>query len=160
QIMGTPGEEVTVTGKLLDSHGRPAGVQLKAQGRIGADGTTPIDLAAPVKAPALWSAEKPNLYYLVLQLARGGKSVERVEQRFGFRQVEIKNNIVLWNGHPIKCTGVCRHDFWADKGFALTDKEWNRDLTLMKAANINAIRTSHYNHAARFLELCSEKGIY
>ena len=26
--------------------------------------------------------------------------------------------------------------------------------------NVNAIRTSHYNHAARFLELCDEKGIY
>ncbi len=30
----------------------------------------------------------------------------------------------------------------------------------MKAANINAVRTSHYNHAQRFLELCEEKGIY
>ena len=30
----------------------------------------------------------------------------------------------------------------------------------MKAANINAIRTSHYNHSARFLELCDEAGFY
>ena len=30
----------------------------------------------------------------------------------------------------------------------------------MKAANINAVRTSHYNHAAHFLELCEEKGLY
>ena len=30
----------------------------------------------------------------------------------------------------------------------------------MKAANINSIRTSHYNHAARFLELCDEAGFY
>ena len=113
-----------------------------------------------MKAPKLWSAEKPNLYYVVFQLTSGGKPVERVEQRFGFRQIEIKNNIVLWNGKPIKCTGICRHDFWADKGFALTDRQWSKDLTLMKAANINAIRTTHYNHAARFLELCEEKGMY
>ena len=113
-----------------------------------------------MKAPKLWSAEKPNLYYVVYQLTQGGKPVERAEQRFGFRQIEIKNNIVLWNGMPIKCTGTCRHDFWADKGFALTDKEWKQDLTLMKAANINAIRTSHYNHAQRFLELCEERGMY
>ena len=46
------------------------------------------------------------------------------------------------------------------KGFALTEKEWLKDLTMMKAANINSIRTSHYNHAARFLELCDEKGFY
>ena len=110
--------------------------------------------------PKLWSAEKPNLYYVVFDLTQNGKTVERVEQRFGFKQIEIKNNIVLWNGQPIKCEGVCRHDFWADKGFALTEKEWLKDLTMMKAANINSIRTSHYNHAARFLELCDEKGFY
>lgn len=160
QVMGTPGETVAVVGKLVGANGQATSVQLAGQGRIAADGLASVALSAPVKAPKLWSAEKPNLYYLVLQLTRGGKPVERVEQRFGFRQIEIKNNIVLWNGKPIKCTGVCRHDFWADKGFALTDTQWNKDLTLIKAANINAIRTSHYNHAARFLELCDEKGVY
>ncbi len=95
-----------------------------------------------------------------MQLSSGGKAIERVEQRFGFKQIDFKNNIVLWNGQPIKCTGTCRHDYWADKGFALTETNWEKDLALMKAANINAVRTSHYNHAQRFLELCEEKGIY
>ena len=160
QVLGTPGETVAVAGKLVGANGQATAVRLTGQGRVAADGTATVALSAPVKAPKLWSAEKPNLYYLVLQLTRGGQPVERVEQRFGFRQVEIKNNIVLWNGRPIKCTGVCRHDEWADKGWALTETEWNKDLTLIKAANVNAIRTSHYNHAARFLELCEEKGIY
>jgi len=160
QVAGTPGQSVSVTGQLVDSNGKATGVQLSGRGRIGTDGMTGVSLSAPVTAPRLWSAEKPNLYYVVLELSSGGKPVERVEQRFGFRQIEIKNNVVLWNGRPIKCTGICRHDFWADKGFALTDREWNMDLNMMKAANINAVRTSHYNHAARFLELCDEKGMY
>ena len=159
-VMGTPGQAVTLSGALVGTDGKRLPVHLAGQGRIGEDGTVIAALSSPVMAPKLWSAEKPNLYYLVLQLTRAGQPVERVEQRFGFRQVEIRNDIVLWNGRPIKCTGVCRHDFWADKGFALTDREWNTDLTLMKAANINAIRTSHYNHAARFLELCEERGFY
>ena len=160
QVLGTAGQSVSVTGRLVGSDGKATGVQLNGQATIGADGATNIALSAPVSAPKLWSAEKPNLYYVVLQLAVGGKVVERVEQRFGFKQIDIKNNVVLWNGQPIKCTGVCRHDFWSDKGFALTDVEWNKDLNMMKAANINAVRTSHYNHAARFLELCDEKGMY
>lgn len=160
QVTGTPGEAVTLAGQLVDSDGKPAGVQLSGKANIGADGVASVSLRAPVTAPRLWSAEKPNLYYVVLQLSSAGKPVERVEQRFGFRQIQIKNNVVLWNGQPIKCTGICRHDFWSDKGFALTDKEWNTDLNMMKAANINAVRTSHYNHAARFLELCDEKGMY
>lgn len=160
QVMGTVGQAVSLTGRLVGADGKLTAVQFSGQGSVGADGTTSVSLSAPVSAPKLWSAEKPNLYYVILQLSVGGKIVERVEQRFGFRQIEIKNNVVLWNGQPIKCTGICRHDFWSDKGFALTDTEWNKDLNMMKAANINAVRTSHYNHAARFLELCDEKGMY
>ena len=160
KVKGAPGQTVAVTGKLMHSDGRPTPVKLAGQGRIQADGSVQVAMSAPVKAPALWSAEKPNLYYVVFQMTSGGQPVENVEQRFGFKQIEIKDNVVLWNGAPIKCTGVCRHDFWADKGFALTEADWVKDLTLMKAANINAIRTSHYNHAQRFLELCDEKGMY
>jgi beta-galactosidase len=161
QVTGTPGEAVSITGNLVAAKSlTPAGVQISGQGSIGADGTATIAMTAPVKAPALWSAEKPNLYYVVMQLASGGKPVERVEQRFGFKQIDFSNNIVLWNGRPIKCTGTCRHDYWADKGFALTEANWEKDLALMKAANINSVRTSHYNHAQRFLELCEEEGLY
>lgn len=161
QVVGAPGEEVTITGQLVGAKTRKAtGVQLSGRAKIGDDGLASIVLSAPVTAPDLWSAEKPNLYYVVLQLASGGEKVEAVEQRFGFRQIDFTNNQVLWNGRPIKCTGTCRHDYWADKGFALTETNWQQDLALIKAANINAIRTSHYNHAQRFLELCEEKGIY
>ena len=160
RVMGVAGQNVALNGTLVGADGAATNVKMNGQGTIGADGTAEIALSAPVTAPKLWSAEKPNLYYVVLQLSVGGKVVESVEQRLGFRQVEVKNNVVLWNGAPVKLTGICRHDFWSDKGFALTDVEWNKDLEMMKAANINAVRTSHYNHAARFMELCDEKGMY
>ena len=160
QVMGVAGQTVALSGTLVGSDGAATDVQMNGQGTVGADGTAEIALSAPIAAPQLWSAEHPNLYYVVLQLSANGQAVERVQQRFGFKQIEVKNNVVLWNGVPIKLTGICRHDFWSDKGFALTDKEWNQDLDMMKAANINAVRTSHYNHAARFLELCDEKGMY
>jgi beta-galactosidase/beta-glucuronidase len=161
QVSGTPGQPISITGNLYSANGNTdTGVQLSGTGVIASDGTATISLGAPVKAPALWSAEKPSLYYLVMQLSSGASQIERVEQRFGFKQIEFKNNMVLWNGRPIKCTGACRHDFWADRGFALTEKNWVQDVTMMKAANINAVRTSHYNHAQRFLELCEEKGLY
>ena len=159
-IAGKPGQSVAVTGQLFSADGHPAGVSLSGSARVQPDGTGEVAMSGPVPAPALWSAEKPNLYYLVFSLTSGGELLERVEQRFGFKQVEIQDHIVLWNGKPIKCTGVCRHDFWADKGFALTETNWAEDLRLMKAANINAVRTSHYNHAQRFLELCEEQGMY
>ena len=159
-VKGAPGQAVAISGRLMHSDGRPTPVKLAGQGLVQANGTVPITMSAPVKAPALWSAEKPNLYYVVFSMTSSGKALERVEERFGFRQIEIRNNVVLWNGMPIKCTGVCRHDFWADRGFALTEANWVKDLTMMKAANVNAVRTSHYNHAQRFLELCDQMGMY
>jgi beta-galactosidase len=45
-------------------------------------------------------------------------------------------------------------------GHALTEECWKTDILLMKAANINAIRGSHYPHAERFMELCDEAGFY
>ncbi len=159
-VAGKPGQTVAVSGDLFDADGRSTGVSFSGSGQLQADGTAEVAMSVPVQGPALWSAEKPNLYYVVFSLAANGETLERVEQRFGFKQVEIKDNVVLWNGTPVKCTGVCRHDFWADRGFALTEENWAEDLRLMKAANINAIRTSHYNHAQRFLELCEERGMY
>ena len=126
-VQGTPGQTVVVTGKLMHANGRPAGVSLTGSGRIQADGAVQVAMSVPVKAPGLWSAEKPNLYYVVFSMSSDGKPLESVEQRFGFKQIEIKNNVVLWNGMPIKCTGICRHDFWADKGFALTEANWVKD---------------------------------
>jgi beta-galactosidase len=159
-VKAPAGANVAIHGNLVSVAGVRAGEPVSGAAIASTTGIATITLRMPVKAPALWSAEKPNLYYLVMQLSSGGQPVEQVEQRFGFKQIDIKNNVVLWNGVPIKCTGTCRHDFWSNKGFALSDAEWNKDITMMKAANINAIRTSHYNHAERFLELCEERGMY
>ena len=96
---------------------------------------------------------------MLLRLDSGG-TTERVQERFGFRKIENRNGVLLWNGVPIKCTGTCRHEEFSPYGHALTEECWKTDIALMKAANINAIRTSHYNHSARFLELCDEAGFY
>jgi beta-galactosidase len=127
---------------------------------IAADGTATVTLTTPVAAPKLWSAEKPNLYYVFYRLSDGNQTVERVQDRIGFRKVELKNGVVLINGVPVKFTGVCRHEEFSPYGHALTEECWKTDIALLKAANVSAIRTAHYNHAARFMELCDEAGFY
>ena len=160
-VSGKAGAPVSLDATLMDSQGKiVAGIELKGQGVVGADGQATIPLQALVKAPRLWSAEKPDLYFLAFTLGVNGRVVERFQQRFGFREIQIKDVEMLWNGVPIKCTGVNHHEEWADKGHALDEENWKRDLTLMKSFNVNAIRTSHYNPASRFLELCDEMGFY
>ena len=127
---------------------------------IGADGTATVMFSAPVPAPKLWSAEKPNLYYVLYRLSDGNQFVERVQDRIGFRKVEIKGGVFMVNGVPVKFLGVCHTDEFSPYGHALTDACWKTDCVLMKADNVNAIRLSHYDHAERFMELCDEFGFY
>ncbi len=49
---------------------------------------------------------------------------------------------------------------WPDTGRATDDAKIRRDLELIKAANCNFVRTSHYPPHPRMLELCDELGLY
>jgi beta-galactosidase len=161
KVSGKPGDAVSVAGQLFSGDGKLVAVPpMSASGKVDEDGSVRLHLQSDVPGPKLWSAEKPNLYYLVMTLKLGDATSEVVQQRFGFRQIDIKDGVLLWNGVAIKCTGTCRHEEWSTVGHALTEHEWQTDIAMMKAANINAVRTSHYNPAERFLELCDEKGLY
>ena len=75
-------------------------------------------------------------------------------QRIGFRQISTVGGVFRINGQAVKLRGVNRHDEHPDVGRATTREHWLQDLTLMKAANINYIRLSHYTPAKGFIELC------
>ena len=159
KVAGTAGDSVKVMGRLFSGDGKATDVPaFDAEGTLGANGAAVLHLQQVVSSPKLWSAEKPALYYLVLTLQRGDHVEETVQQRFGFRQIDIRDGVFLLNGKPIKLCGTCRHEEWAAYGHALGEEQWQTDVAMMKAANINAVRTSHYNHAQRFLELCDERG--
>jgi beta-galactosidase/beta-glucuronidase len=160
-VVGKAGAKFTVAGELYSLDGAMVPVPATSQsGEIGADGTATVTLTTPVSAPKLWSAEKPNLYYVFYRLSDGNQTVERVQDRIGFRKIELKKGLFTVNGVPVKFCGTCRHEEYSPYGHALTEQCWQTDCKLMKACNINAIRTSHYNHAERFLELCDEYGFY
>ena len=114
-----------------------------------------------VPHPDEWSAEHPRLYLLTLSLrAADGSVVERVTHRVGFRQIEIKDGEMLVNGHAIKIRGVNRHEHDARTAHVMSEELMLRDILLMKQANINAVRTSHYPNVPRWYELCDSLGLY
>jgi beta-galactosidase len=155
--------ELRVLLAATNAKGAKASMQLEGQpaveGAAGADGK--IELVQHLKAPKLWSAEHPNLYTLSVDLKdANGQVIEHVTKRIGIREVSIRNGILLVNNVPVKLTGMCRHDLAADLGSALDDAVWRKDVTMMKAANVNAIRTSHYPYGSGFYDVCDELGMY
>ena len=117
-------------------------------------------LTMRVAAPQHWTAETPNLYHLTVELAQGGAATHARTSGVGFRQVSTANGVLRINGQAVKLRGVCRHDESPDVGRATRREDWLQDLRLMKAANINMVRTSHYPPAEGFIELCDEMGMY
>lgn len=120
-----------------------------------------ITVAGEIEAPKLWSAEKPYLYELEINVYdENGEPVEKLSERIGFRQFELKDGIMHINGKRIMFSGVNRHDFSHKNGRAVTKEEMIWDVRTMKQNNINAVRTSHYPNQSYFYELCDEYGIY
>jgi beta-galactosidase/evolved beta-galactosidase subunit alpha len=118
-------------------------------------------LTSDLRSPALWTAETPDLYTLIVTLRdANGTIIESVPQRIGFRSVEIKDGIFLVNGKPVKMKGANRHDHDPDLGEAIPVEAMLEDVLLMKQHNLNAVRTSHYPNDPRFYDLCDEYGLY
>lgn len=110
-------------------------------------------ISLEIPDPDLWSAEKPNLYMLVIETEH-----EVITDYVGFRTIQIRNKIIYLNGQKIKFHGVNRHDSDPVTGFTISIEQMLKDLTMMKQHNFNAIRSSHYPNAPYFYQLCDKYG--
>lgn len=108
-----------------------------------------------VENPVLWNAEVPYLYTLKIKTAE-----EVLIQKVGIRTVCVRDGVVLVNEKPVKFKGVNRHDSSPYTGAVVSRVDALFDLRMMKASNVNAIRTSHYPNAPWFPEMCNEYGFY
>lgn len=126
-----------------------------------------------VPEAAWWSAEEPNRYTLVAELLTpAGKVSEIVSTHLGFRSVEIRTmkaeedefghagRYFLMNGKTIKLRGVNRHETNPATGKVISRREMERDVFMMKRANINHVRNSHYPDDPYWYYLCDKYGIY
>jgi hypothetical protein len=129
-------------------------------GRVDSAGETAVNAEMSIRRPLLWDPEHPNLYVLRAELIVDGKMVEVVEQRFGFREVEVRGNQLFVNGTPVKLRGVCRHEVHPLHGRSLPPGQWREDVEIFRQGNCNFIRTSHYPPAEEFLNACDELGMF
>lgn len=124
-------------------------------------GTTSHRFAATVPGVRPWSAETPYLYSLLISLdGDSAETGEALAQRVGFRTVAIDNGRFLINGRQVRLKGVNLHEHHDETGHVVDEATMLRDIRLMKAANLNAVRNSHYPHQERWYRLTDEHGLY
>ena len=152
------GDGMSIRAQILDGKGKKLAdttVPLKA----GSDWTT---LQLNVSAPALWTAETPNLYKAQFSLLdKEGKVLHHETETFGFRTIEVRESDGLYvNGVRINVRGVNRHSFRPESGRTLSKAKNIEDVLLMKGTNMNSVRLSHYPADPEFLEACDSLGLY
>jgi beta-galactosidase len=118
------------------------------------------EIAVPVGPVEAWSAENPRLHDLTVELVEGDDVLDTLSTRIGFRRVEIIDHDLLVNGRPVLLKGVNRHDHDRRTGKTVDRRSMRRDIELMKAHHLNAVRTSHYPNDPYLYDVCDELGMY
>ena len=112
-----------------------------------------------------WNSERPYLYNLGIMLDTMQEKIavpihlEAISIPIGFRNIRIEDGQLKVNGVPVTIRGVNRHEHDPKTGH-VADKRIKKDILLMKANNINTIRTSHYPNSPELYRLCDYYGLY
>lgn len=109
----------------------------------------------------LWTAETPNLYTVeVSQKDANGVEESVFSTKYGFRHIEIKNTLVYINGQQIYFKGVNNQDTHPLYGRSIDVPTMLKDVIMMKQANMNTVRTSHYPRQAKMNAMFDYYGLY
>ncbi|NVM31980.1 MAG: hypothetical protein HWN65_24280, partial [Candidatus Helarchaeota archaeon] len=109
-----------------------------------------------ISNPNLWSPDSPNLYEFEAKLNDKG---EEFKTKFGIRTIEVSKSGILINNKLIKIKGVSQHEELMPYGRGIKKEDRLNDLKNMKKIGFNTLRTAHYSHDEKLIELADEIGI-
>ncbi len=108
-----------------------------------------------------WSAEDPYLYTVVVsQKDENGAEEMAFSTKYGFRNITKNGNLIDINGKRVYFKGVNTQDTHPEYGRAIDMETMMKDLTMMKKANVNTVRTSHYPRQPKMYAMMDALGFY
>ena len=108
-----------------------------------------------------WSAEDPYLYTVVVsQKNENGAEEMAFSTKYGFRNITKSGNLIYINGKRVYFKGVNTQDTHPEYGRAIDMETMMKDLTMMKKANVNTVRTSHYPRQPKMYAMMDALGFY
>jgi beta-galactosidase len=170
------GATVTVRGRLANSGGRPARVEVlarvvdpdgkdvltsRAEIEVAAASDTAFELpAGAIQAPRLWSPDSPSRYAVHAELRVGGRLTDSTRCPLGFRwfAADPEHGLTL-NGRPLRLNGTNRHQDRAGLGSAVPETLQREDMRRIKADGFNFVRLAHYPQSEAVLDECDRLGL-
>jgi beta-galactosidase len=155
---GSP-QIVVLNTKLWNSKSKSVGSN-QTKMKLAAHSEKEITQAIPVSDPLLWTPETPHLYSAQVQVLINKKLVDDAKTNFGIRSIKFtaEDGFHL-NGKMVKLNGGCVHHDNGCLGAAAFDRAEERKVELLKAAGLNAVRTSHNPPSEAFLNACDRLGL-
>lgn len=130
---------------LRDTSGRVVATFKAPTQTVAAGATTTVSAHAPVTGLQFWSWGHGALYDVETTLTVGGKPIDNVVTRTGFRQTGFANGMVTLNGRVIQLKGYAQRTSNEWPAIGLSVPTWLSDYSngQMLASNANFVRWMH-----------------
>ncbi len=154
--------------EILDADGKLVAMQeqktkLLPPGKSGKGFTINLTTSL-LKDLHAWNTEEPYLYDVIISQLNGKQEEMVFCTKYGFRNIKLVNTetdkYVTVNGKRIFFKGTNIHDAHPLYGRYVDVETMLRDVTLMKQANINTVRTSHYPRQPKMYAMFDAYGLY
>jgi len=149
---------MTISYRVVDKNNVEVATGMEKTGEIPAGNEYTRNIQYKITSPLKWDNEHPDLYRLVVELFSDNMLVERVSERFGFRQIDVKNREVLINNKPVKLYGINYHPEYPGLRHAMTPELRRTDVEIFRNANINFLRA--WPSGSDIFDHCDEIGMF
>ena len=116
------------------------------------------EVALTIPDATVWSPDSPHLYDLIIELARGDKTLDRYTLPIGVRTIKVEGDTLLLNGQSVYLRGFGRHEDFPVTGRGLLPAVIVKDYAMMKWIGANSFRTTHYPYSDQMMDLADRLG--
>lgn len=134
--------------------------EARAKIQVPAGGRAEIEIAVDIPDVRPWTPDTPHLYTAAIALREGRQVLDRVEERFGMRQLQARGNVLLLNGKPLYLRGYGDDNIEVLTGFPPSSRAVYRErLRQARAFGFNAVRFHSMTPAEEFFNAADEVGL-
>ena len=157
---GQQAASITIKNTLFGPDGTLLATFPSALSNLAPGQGTKVTQELPVKDPALWSPENPQLLKVVTTILEGEKVVDQITTPIGIRHLawSAEKGMTI-NGTTVKLNGGCIHHDNGVLGACAFDRAEERKIEILKKAGFNAIRTAHNPPSPELLDACDRLGM-
>lgn len=128
--------------------------ELKLKKKINANGDS-TGFNFKLSNLQLWSPQTPKLFQVIIS-----SKTDRIEDKIGFRTIEVQGKQIFLNGKPIFLRGICIHEENPKQGRrAYSKSDALQLLGQAKDLNCNMVRLAHYPHNENMSRTADSLGI-